>query len=140
MGENVNEKRERSGRAKPRNSKPPKLSFGDYRFIDVELTSDEKDDFRERLEEGSFVPLSVTDYLREGYTVKFSPRDGGKTVVCTLTCTDASHQNAGLSISGFAGDDATAFSLVSYKDVVICNNGQWLASENDRGHRTPRIG
>lgn len=140
MGQHERQAEQKRDSRRPGNTKSKRLAFGDYRFVRIDLSSEEKDDFHTRVGDGSFRPLGIAAYLSDGYSVKFSQADGGKTVVCTLTQTNVSHPNAGLSISGRGRDTETAFAVVAYKDIVVCNDGQWLQTEYERSGTSPDIG
>lgn len=131
MGVNDHVNRKRRSKSTASEDKTP-IAFNDYRFVKLDLSNDEKVDFRGQLESGDFEHIDAGYFLSQGYSVKLSPQDDGKTVLCTVVCSDSTHHNAGLLLTGRANDAATAIRVAAYKDGVICDNGNWLAAEYTR--------
>lgn len=139
MGAFGNGDDKKRGKAKAAKS-ATKLAFGDYKLVRIELTSSEKEDFAGLLADGEYTGLTVSFFLDQGYTVKFSTQDSGKTVVVSITCPVPDHYNAGGVLTARAGDPATALAVAAYKDVVLVADGNWFECEARRAGATPDIG
>lgn len=142
MGIAKNGQAERRSKSKERgsDSSKRKLSFGDYRFARIELTSDEKQQYREDSAAGDWVHPEMDEYLKVGYTVKYSQDKHGHGVICTLTCTDVDSGDAGLQLTGRGSTATVAWDVCSYKDRVVCGERTWKEAENERGGSYDDIG
>lgn len=117
-----------------------KLAFGDYRFVRIELSAEEKDDAREYLATAQ-VGLEAADrYLETGYTVKFSHDKKGAGVLCAVTCSDVESGDRGLILTARGSTTAVAWLMFLYKDLVICADRSWLQAESERGGSYDDIG
>ncbi len=132
MGQNDREYRERRSSKEPkRNSSNPKAgSTYTHRFVRIELNTTTKEQFRALLADGEFTPGELDGFLQAGYSVRFSPTDGGKTIVCTVSCSLDSDPNNGLMLTGRGGDASTALAVCAYKDRYLCENGAWASGED----------
>lgn len=101
-----------------------------HRFVDIELTVDSKAEFKALLADGEFASSTVDEFLQSGYSVKFTPSDGGRTSVCIVTCSVDGDPNNGLMLTGRGGDAATALAVVLFKDTYLCENGAWASGED----------
>jgi hypothetical protein len=101
-----------------------------HRFVNLDFTPDTKATFKSLLADGEFANSTVDEFLRSGYSVKFSSADSGKTVVCTVTCSIEGDPNNGLMLTGRGGDATTALAVALYKDTYLCENGAWASGED----------
>jgi len=131
--------RERKGKPAG-DSTTHKLSFGDYRFVRIELTTDEKDDAREYIKENAALAFDPTAYLAANYSVKFSHDSKGGGVVCTVTCSNPDVGDRGLQLTGRGSTAAVAWLMFLYKDLVICADRSWKEAESERGGSYDDIG
>lgn len=122
-----------SGSTSAAKRKDAKVPFSESRFVRIELTEKDKEQFRALLEAGEFESLRIDDFLSERYSVSFSEGDGGKTVVCTVRMAYVDHPNAGLSLTGRGRDSATALAVCAYKHTYLCSEQLWRAAEDSRG-------
>lgn len=111
-----------------------------YRFVNIELTSSQKEEFKALLADGEFDDVSLDAWLLAGYKVTFSSGDGGKTVVCSVICGVVGDANYGYILTGRGGDSTTALRVAAYKDTYLCENGEWLTSPNLTAKSTGDIG
>lgn len=130
----------RSGSASERTRANTRVAYSDYRFVRIELTEQEKQQFRDLLAAGEFESLSVTDFVREGYKLSFSEGDEGHTVICSVSQPHADHHNAGLILTGRGGDAETALAVVAFKHVYLCEDTLWRSAEDNRGGSYNDIG
>jgi len=110
-----------------------RVAFADFKFVRLELLADEKDKFKALLASGEFDDISPDEFVSQGYTVKYSPGDAGKTVICSITQPMVNHCNGGLVLTGRGRDSAVALAVCAYKHVYLCTEGQWREAENRRG-------
>lgn len=130
-----------SGKKTSTPSRPDtRLGYGDYRFVRVELSTEQKDEFRALVDAGEFDRFSIDDFLKSGYTVKFSAQDAGKTITCSVTCGVAGDVNCGLILTGRGRDSTTAARVVAFKDVYCCDDGAWASGERRGGEASDDIG
>lgn len=123
-------------RTAPRNTAPAasgRVKFGDYRFVRVEFDATEKDDFRAALGDNRVEGLDLDHLLREGYSLKCSASDDGKTILVTLTQHHLDHQNAGLILTARHRDATTALLALAYKVHHIIRGDPWTQVEHERG-------
>lgn len=111
-----------------------------YRFVNIELTTSQKEEFKALLDDGEFVDVSPDSWLLAGYKVTFSSGDNGKTVICSVICGVDGDANYGLILTGRGSDSATALRVAAYKDTYLCENGAWLTSPNLSGKSAGDIG
>lgn len=117
-----------------------KLLFGDYRFVRLELTTEERDDARASIS-NSPQPLEViTGFLDRGYTVKFSVDAKGGGCLCSVTNTDPESADGGLILTGRGATALVAWNAFLYKDLVICADRGWKQTEYERGGSYQDIG
>lgn len=117
-----------------------KLSFGDYRFVRIELTTEEKDEAREYIAKAPFGLDAVDRYMEAAYTVKFSRDKKGNGVLCAVTCSDNESGDRGLILTARGGTATVAWLMFLYKDLVICDDRSWLQAESERGGSYDDIG
>jgi len=141
MGDSKSEKNNRSSSGrKPGMGETGVVPFAEQRFANIELTPDEKEEFRELLSDGRLGAVPFDDWLEENYSVRISrPRDG-RGVVVTLVCSSRSHLNGGLMLTAFAGDTATALAVLRYKDEIICGADGWRQAMHERAGGDVGIG
>lgn len=130
---------DRDTRLKSR-TKQQKVAFNDFRFIRVELTEPEKDEFRSLLEGGEFDPLPLDDWLERGLKLTLSAERGKRTVIASLSGVWLDGGDAGLVLVGRGGDAITAMAVLQYKDEYLCGDEGWLAAETRRGGSYSDIG
>lgn len=111
----------------------PKVPFGGFRFIRIELTETERDELRSVLEDGSTLPFDLDNLVRDGYTLKISCSDGDATVLASLSQCYRDHQNAGLVLTARGRNTATALSVLSYKLHTLIREDPWRQVEAERG-------
>lgn len=122
------------------NSKPRALAFSELRFVNLDLSPAEKEEFRNLLADGRFDAVPFNDWLANDFSFKLSLSKDKRSVVATLTCSNSEHVCGGGILSAFGGDAATAIAVLRYKDEVLSDENGWFAAEANRGKHTPDIG
>jgi hypothetical protein len=95
------------------------------RFVDVKLTQDDKNDFLSKRESVESMVVSLSRLCDDGYRVGCSWSGEQQAYTVSLTCRDAKSVNAGLCMTSFARDLATAVALALYKHHVLTGEN-WL--------------
>lgn len=131
---------DKNGKSRGGGGKPLPKQFGEFRFANIEFTTQEREDFKLQLHAGDFESFSVSHWLEQGYKVSFSLGNGGDTCICSISCKASDHPNAGLIISGRGRDPATALGAVSYKISVLCADGLWREGAERRGGFADDVG
>lgn len=121
-------------------NRPVKVSFSEFRFVRIELTAAEKDEFRGMLASGEYDNLDFTPLLREGYKLSVSYDLTHSTVVASITAQYKDMLNAGLVLSARAGSEPAARAMLLHKHSYICGDDGWAASESSRGGSYDDIG
>lgn len=111
-----------------------------FRFVNIELTAEQKEDFKALLAAGEFNEVCVDDWTRLGYKVSFTSGDAGKTSICSVVCGVEGDPNHGQILTGRGGDSTTALRVAAYKDTYLCEDGVWGTSPNLRGGAAGDIG
>ena len=131
MKEKKNDRGNATAREKER--KNAKVPYADFRFVRLELTEPEKDNFRSLLGSGEFESLSPDDFLPDGYKVSFTSGDNEASVICSISQPFATHHNHGLILTGRGRDSATALAVCAYKHLYLCEDTLWREAEQRRG-------
>lgn len=122
------------------NDKREKVPFGASRFARIELSTEEKEDFKALLANGEFGMGAVSHWLDMGYKLSLNRDEAGGGIVAVLSPIFKDCENAGLQLSGRAGDFATALAVLEYKDFYVAGEDGWAACENRRGGSYQDIG
>lgn len=121
-------------------NRPIKVPFADYRFVRIELTEKEKDEFRGQLASGEFDDFDPSDWCRSGYKLTFSFDDTNNTFIATLTAQYKNMPNSGLVLTGRGGSIPTALAVLQFKHIHLCGDDGWKAAESLRGGSYSDIG
>lgn len=131
---------EKNGKSRSRAAAVPSKQFGEFRFVNIEFTTGEREDFKLQFQAGEFDGYTIDHWLQQGYKVSFSVGNAGTTRICAISCKEAGHPNAGLIITGRGTDTATALGAVSYKIGVLCTDGLWQEAADRRGGTVDDVG
>lgn len=108
------------------------IPYGEMRFIAIELTSEEKDEFRALLAAGDIEPLDVTGYVTAGYEVTYKRDKAGGGVLLSLRAPLYELDNGGGIVTGRGGDAETALAVLSYKVQYLIGDRLWSEAEHER--------
>jgi hypothetical protein len=129
----VEKDKEAVRRERQRKSKPSGKGFGDYKFIDINLTEEEKEIFRmEHFDAKLNTMTLIEDWVSAGYKLSISTDDKGGGVLVTLTARFGSAGNEGLILTARAGDAHKALQVLWYKDFFVCGDGGWALASGER--------
>lgn len=117
-----------------------KVPFGQGRFVRLELTESEKDEFRELHGSGELGEFDHDHWLQAGYKLSSSYDVRNKATVVSLTQQYAGMDNAGLTLTGRGGTYDKALSVLQYKLVYLVGDELWAAIEAQRGGSYGDIG
>jgi len=118
-----------------RTPKAGKVQFSDFVFITIDLTTEEKEEFKSWVADIDPIERVLRDLVTEGCKLSFSTGDNGNTAICSLSITDAEDVNAGgvLTARGKTADIALAVLL--YK-LHIVGERTWRQAMHERGGTT----
>lgn len=117
-----------------------KVPFTDFRFVRLELTEAEKNEFRELYSAGEFEALDIDGWLEAGYKLSLTKGDAGATVVATLSGQYRDMLDGGLLLTGRGSSVALALAVLSFKHNTLADEDGWLAAEDRRGGTYSDIG
>lgn len=140
MGQHEHAKQSQRDKTRARTGKGGKLPWDAYRFVRIELTAQEKEDFRSLRAGGEFDGASVDDLLTQGDKLSISVGDGGVTFTASLTCAHADNPNRGLILTARGGDANTALAVLTYKLLYLVGESLWREAEDRRGGSYNDIG
>jgi hypothetical protein len=135
---------DKNGRSKPtraaKGKGKAKLGFGDYWFVELELSTEDQERFLVWETEHT-IGLDDLDYLlADGCKISFSVDPNGHGILCSASQQGSEHENAGGILTGRAGSATRAAAVLLYKDVVVCNSGSWAQARHERGQSRLDIG
>lgn len=128
------------GQYKATPNRPVKVSFSEFRFVRIELSESEKNEFRAMLAAGEYDELAFDDLLREGYKHTRSFDDTHNTYISTLTAQYKDMPDSGLVLTARGSSTAVADALLRHKHGYICGDDGWAAAETARGGSYDDIG
>lgn len=117
---------EREKRSTPRTALTSNDGKPDWKgFIDIALTSDQKDRVRALSSEPDDVLGIIGDFVDNGFRVTLSRDARGGGFICSVTATRATDPNAGFTLAGRGGSLARAVNALYFKHVVVAQEGLW---------------
>lgn len=120
--------------------KSGKVAFGEQRFVRIEPTAAEKEEFRALRDAGEFDDLDVDGWLEAGYKLSINREERGGGRIATLTGQFTDMLNAGLVLSARGSSAALALAFLDFKDRYLCGEAGWKAAEDLRGGSYDDIG
>lgn len=111
-----------------------------FRFVRIELSQDNKQEFKSLVDSGEFDSISIDDYTKLGYKVSFTIQDDGKTTLCSISCGLEHDPNYQRILTGRGGNSIIALRVAAYKDIYLCEDGVWATGELASMDTTPDIG
>lgn len=104
--------------ANGRTRKPRKRS-PEFRFIDHDLTVEEKDELRALDLDTELSPMMVFDLVDAGFTVKLAPDKKGGGVRCHLMDSDVDGSGDTFCLSGRGSQAVNAWYAVAFRHYVL---------------------
>lgn len=98
------------------------------RFIDVRLSAEDREGFREWAPSVVDLVGKLSEFCDAGYRVGASWSGETQAYTVSLTCRNPDDANNGLCMTSFARELRTAVALAVYKHEVIAN-GVWVSGE-----------
>lgn len=121
-------------------SNSQKLSFNDYQFMSVELSRDQKTECRQDVLPHLDLLYAMDQMVVSGYKLSVSWTDGGRTVVASLSCTDAASPDAGLVLTARGPALFDAVGTLYYKYAHVIGERFWREYMQDTSESATDIG
>jgi len=129
------------GKATSRNSgSSDRYSFSEMRFVRIELTTKEREEFHELLAQDEFDPRFLDLCLAARYNVSINRDKNGGGVLVSIRAEYKDMLDGGLILSGRGKDVFTAVAVCEYKSSYLADENGWLACETRRGGSATDIG
>ena len=106
-----------------------KVPFGEFWFVRLELSADDKEKFHEWLEATPTYWEYLDAAMNDGCKVSFTLDPVSTGVLCSASQPNAHHENAGGILTGRGGDAKTALQVLQFKDEILCGGGNWKQAE-----------
>lgn len=116
------------------------VPYGQMRFVRIELTEAEKQEFRALLAAQEFSWDFVDRVLLAGYKVTHSVDKNGGGFLCSIRAESTELLDAGLILTGRGKTVATAIAVCEYKFTYLAGDDGWLAAEVRRGGSYDDVG
>jgi len=127
--------------------KQPKLrgtddrySFAEMRFVRIELTKPEREEFHELLAAGEFSPGFLDACVASNYAVTFAQDKRGNGTLCCVRSELKADLNGGLILSGRGSSATVALAVCEFKSNYLADENGWAAAEDRRGGGYSDIG
>jgi len=117
-----------------------KFSYGEMRFVNIELTAEEKEEFRKLLDANEFHPSFLDRCLAQNYTVTIGKDKRGNGILCSIRAEYKDMLDGGLILTGRGKDVLTAIAVCEYKNGYLADENGWLAAETARAGSYSDIG
>lgn len=140
MGANKSKKADTSSRRIGIADKRSKVPFNEFRFVRIELTEPEKQEFRALLDSGEFDEIPLDGWIGRGFKISISPDDKGGGIIASLSATYSDSDNKGLVLTARGRDAITALAVLEYKDKYLAGEDGWGSCEDRRGGSYSDIG
>jgi hypothetical protein len=116
------------------------IPFSEMRFVRIELTEAEKEEFRALMANEEFTSDFLDKAVRAGYKVSFSLDKNGGGVLCSIRAESRGLLDAGLILTGRGKTIAVAVAVCEYKSNYLADENGWLAAETRRGGSFDDVG
>jgi len=116
------------------------IPYTEMRFVRIELTETEKQDFRSLMAAEEFSGDFIDRVLLAGYKVTLSPDKNGGGFLCSIRAENRELLDAGLILTGRGKTVATAVAVCEYKSNYLADENGWLAAETRRGGSFDDVG
>lgn len=116
------------------------IPYGEMRFVRIELTEAEKQEFRALLAAEEFSPDFTDRVLTAGYKVGLSVDKNGGGFLCSIRAEARELLDAGLILTGRGKTVAIAVAVCEYKSTYLADENGWLEAEIRRGGSYDDVG
>lgn len=108
------------------------VPYDKMQFLGIELSTEEKAEFKSLLAAGELDDLDIDPYILAGYeyTLKRDSKGGG--IVASLRCPLYELDNAGWIVTGRGSDTATAHAVLAYKICHLIGDRFWKQAMDER--------
>lgn len=117
-----------------------RYTYNEMRFVRIELTEEEKEEFRTLLAADEFHAAFLDTCLAAGYNVTVGTDKRGGGVLCCIRAELKELLDGGLILSGRGKDFLTALAVCEYKATYLADENGWLEAEVRRGGSYSDIG
>lgn len=117
-----------------------RYSFHQMRFVRLELTEEEKQEFKSLLESEEFSWDFLNTCIEAGYGVSFGKDKRGGGHICTIRAEYKDMLDGGLNLSGRGKTAFIALAVCEYKSTYLADETGWLAAETRRGGSYDDVG
>lgn len=124
----------------PKEVKRVKVQFSSYQFVQMELSNEQKAEFRALASSGEFDRIDVDGWLHEGYKLTINYDDAHTTVIASLTAQYTDMENSGLVLTARGSDFSTAVAVLYFKHRYIAPDQLWRSYTNTRDRSADDIG
>jgi len=116
------------------------VPFSEMRFVNLELSEKEKEEFRALLAADEFTGEFLDTCIKAGYKITYSADKNGGGVLCSIRCEAAGLLDSGLILTGRGKSARIALAVCEYKSAYLSDENGWAAAENARGRSQDDIG
>jgi len=116
------------------------IPFSEMRFVRLELSEAEKQDFRSLLAAEEFTSDFLDRVIRAGYKVSLGIDKNGGGFLCSIRAESRDLLDAGLILTGRGKTIATAVAVCEYKSNYLADENGWAAAETRRGGSFDDVG
>lgn len=117
-----------------------RYSFAEMRFVRIELTEQEKQEFKQLLAANEFEPGFLDTCVKAHYNITFSQDKQGNGVLCSIRAEFKEMLDGGLILTGRGSSALTALAVCEYKSNYLADEDGWAAAEIRRGGSYDDIG
>lgn len=113
--------------------KPVKVGFSMTWFVRIELTNEEKDDYRENYSQAFEPAEAIDDWLDRGFKVSFNRDTNGRGVLASIFAQWSGMEDSGGILTARGATATAAVGVLVYKDRIVCGERTWKETQNERG-------
>jgi len=122
------------------NNSDARYTYGEMRFVRIELTDDEKTEFKSLMETGEFNTEFLTQCVNARYNITIGKDKRGNGILCCVRAEFKDMLDGGLILAGRGKDVTTAIAVCEYKATYLADENGWAAAEVGRGGGYSDIG
>lgn len=117
-----------------------RIPFSEMRFVRIELTEAEKQEFKSLLAAEEFSGDFLDQCIKAGYKVTFDRDKNGGGVLCSVRCETTELLDSGLILTGRGKTAAVALAVCEYKSNYLADENGWASAETRRGSSYDDVG